>query len=90
VQEKIASENKGHGWNNCQIKKVKRATMVPVYAIKKCGVRKVLFHSFLTSVADRGKKSASHTSCCPPIEPAPLYPQDIKFDSPKASLDALE
>jgi hypothetical protein len=24
VQERTASENKEHGWNNCQIKKVKR------------------------------------------------------------------
>jgi hypothetical protein len=64
--------------------------MVPVYAIKKCGVRKVLFHSFLTSVDDRGKRSASHTNCCPPSEPAAVYPQGMKFDSPKASLDALE
>jgi len=64
--------------------------MVPVCATKKCGGRKVLFHSFLTSVADGGKRSASHTSCCTPSEPTPLYPQDMKFDSPKANLNALE
>jgi hypothetical protein len=64
--------------------------MEPVYAINKCGGRKVLFHSFLTSVADGGKRSASHTTCCTPSEPVPLYPQNMMFDNPKASLDTLE
>lgn len=48
--------------------------MVPVYVIKKRGGRKVLFHSFLTSVADGGKGQL-HTPVVVPQVNQPLCTQ---------------